>query len=624
MHAVGRDASLTPDTHRCRHESCGRGRSRHTVRGVAHARTSFLSDERVDRTEVRAPILQSWERAKDWLVPADRIDLPFTPGQSGDPRFLDAALPIVHEVADRLASEPVSVILCDAEGVVLERHAGDRTLHRLLDKVWLAPGFSYAEQAVGTNGIGTAVQERRPAQVFGHEHYAEDLTGLACVGYPVHHQATGALLGVVNLTTWRQNANSLLMTTAHNMARRIEQGVADQAGRQELALVRDYFAACAGSRSAVLALGDDLLMMNEQARTLLTPEDQLPLLAEAVEALSDGRRHIVVDLPSGSTARVHCRPGPAGDRGGILKVTLVEGRTRPAGTRLTASSGTCGAVGSGVLWTKCTTTVDRLVQGREWLILSGEAGTGKTTLAVAGHRRCVPTAPLRMWDAADHCRSWVDEIIDELDRRSGGTIVIRHLENLGESSAQALAEALERTRESMNSGHVRVIATITPRRSRPTGHLEPLYSALPHTVEVPPLRHRPEDVADLVPHLISRLAAGASLTVSPDALRLLMRNQWPGNVEQLRRVLTKVVAKRRTGTVTLHDLPPECRSSARRVLTPVEAIECDALVEALIDAGGDRARAAHSLGMSRATVYRKIRDYRIILPSARELATPGP
>jgi transcriptional regulator of acetoin/glycerol metabolism len=74
------------------------------------------------------------------------------------------------------------------------------------------------------------------------------------------------------------------------------------------------------------------------------------------------------------------------------------------------------------------------------------------------------------------------------------------------------------------------------------------------------------------------------------------------------------VARRRTGVLTPEDLPPACRAITRRVLTPLEAIECDAIVEALIDNDGNKAEAARHLGMSRATIYRKIRGYGISIP----------
>jgi transcriptional regulator of acetoin/glycerol metabolism len=94
-------------------------------------------------------------------------------------------------------------------------------------------------------------------------------------------------------------------------------------------------------------------------------------------------------------------------------------------------------------------------------------------------------------------------------------------------------------------------------------------------------------------------------------MRLLMRNRWPGNVEQLYGVLRKITTKRRSGQVEVDDLPPECRATTRRVLTRVEALECDAIVDALAAADGNKTEAARLLHMSRATIYRKIRSYGI-------------
>ena len=64
--------------------------------------------------------------------------------------------------------------------------------------------------------------------------------------------------------------------------------------------------------------------------------------------------------------------------------------------------------------------------------------------------------------------------------------------------------------------------------------------------------------------------------------------------------------------VELADLPPECRATTRRQLTPIEALERDAIVDALSMYDGDKQAAAAALGMSRATIYRKIREYGIV------------
>jgi transcriptional regulator of acetoin/glycerol metabolism len=101
-------------------------------------------------------------------------------------------------------------------------------------------------------------------------------------------------------------------------------------------------------------------------------------------------------------------------------------------------------------------------------------------------------------------------------------------------------------------------------------------------------------------------------------MRVLTHNRWPGNVDQLVAVLRKVVARRRSGLIGVRDLPPECRVTSKRVLTPLESLECDAIVEALMDTSGNKVEAARRLAMSRATIYRKIRDYGISVPTAAQ------
>jgi transcriptional regulator of acetoin/glycerol metabolism len=580
---------------------------------LARARTSFLDEEGVEAGVVREPILASWTRSRVWHVRPDHLELPFEAGPDGETVLTRAAEPVLRDIADLFATEPVSVILCDADGVVLSRRTGDRTLEQHLNRVWLAPGFSYAERFVGTNGIGTALEARGPAQVFGHEHYVDRLEDLACAGAPIRSPVTGKVLGVVDLTCWRRDAGPLLVATAATLTRRIETTLLDQSGRREAAVLGDYLAACRRNRGPVLAVGDDLLMMNDRAREALDPADLEPLVAEASEAVAAGRRHpLVIDLPSGRTARVHCRPTVLGSgiAGGVLDVALIT----PAPAHdlhlvPTPRGPQAAAVGSGAAWSKCCAAVDRHVQAGEWLVLEGEPGSGRTTVARLTHQSRSPAARLRVLRCEDHGPHRAAEIAEEL-AAGGGTLVLAHVDRLPAEAVTELIEVLEPYRDSTAVDRTWVVATLTPSDDR-TPELDELLSCFPRTVTVPPLRHHVEDVAELVPHLLARLGHGRPLSCSPEVMRVLMHNRWPGNVTQLLSVLRKVVARRRTGVIELQDLPPECRSTTRRVLTPLEALECDAIVDALVDAGGNKVEAARRLSMSRATIYRKIRDYGI-------------
>src|SRR3712207_1872882 len=166
-----------------------------------------------------------------------------------------------------------------------------------------------------------------------------------------------------------------------------------------------------------------------------------------------------------------------------------------------------------------------------------------------------------------------------------------------------------------------VVATRGHQPPDDDGDLARLLRCFPRSLHIPPLRHHIEDLRELVPFMISRLTKGGSLSCSAEAMRVLMRNRWAGNIAQLYQTMCKVVANRRTGVITVADLPPECQASTRRVLTPLESIECDVIVQALLSVDGNKVRAAQQLGMSRATIYRKIREYGIRVPLVPEPPT---
>ncbi len=597
------------------HQQPSRRRADRSADNLVRARTSFLVDDKVEDGAVRDTILASWTRSREWDVDIDSVELSCEFHPESDTPLARAAAPVLADVADDLAGEPVSVILTDAEGVVLERRTGDSKLNQHLDKVWLAPGFSYAEKFIGTNGIGTALEGRGPVQVFGHEHYVEGLADLACAGAPIWHPVSGKLMGVIDLTCWRPDAGRFMSTAVERIARQIETALLDQSGPRELALLHDYLAACRRNRGAVFAISPDLVMTNDRARELIDPADQVTLVAGATEAMNTGRRLLLVDLPSGAVARVQVRPSwiDKGESGGVLQVQLAapDIAARSKSVAVAPVTTLPAAVGSGLLWTKCCQAVDRHFHSREWIVLEGETGTGRTTIARATHQMRKPAAHLRVMDAEDYSAAWIAEIDEEL-QTEGGTLVIAHVDRLAETARQTLADALEPYRDSTDPDRTWVVVTAEP------GGMpgDDLLEFFPRTVEVPPLRHHVEDVAELVPHLIARLTRGSELTCSPEAMRVLMRNRWPGNVEQLYQVLRKTVARRRAGAIQPSDLPPETRAITRRVLTPLEAIECDAIVDALLDNNGNKAEAARHLGMSRATIYRKIRGYGISTPES--------
>jgi len=590
---------------------------------IANARERFLSAEPLDGEVIRKPILASWQRSRHFRVAADRIDLRYIREPDPETMLVRAAQPVLRRLHEQLDGQPVSIILTDANGLVLSRLTADHDLERYLESVMLAPGFSYAEELVGTNGIGTALEAGGPAHVFGHEHYAEKLEGLACAGVPLHDPLSGKTIGLIDLTCWRRNADALLLSLVQSTAEQIAQSLAAASCGRDVRLLEEYVRACKRGGGIVLALGNDVVMMNDHARSVLDPGDQQALIDRASEVLSARRSGAVtLELPSGAAARMSCRrvsDGPRAD--GVVQVRLLAvDAVDPGATPGAARSPMYlpGLVGNGVLWLRACRAAEAAYEAAEWFALDGEPGAGKLAVARAVHQRQNPAAAFHVLDAAlaaegsADARTWMAQARAEL-LDGTGVLVIQHVDTLTIRQLHTLASALQEARAQGRQAALRVMVTL--HRDNVRADLTKLLRFFPRTVEVPPLRHHVEDLHELVPFLLARLSQHGRVTCSPQAMQLLQRHSWPGNIEQLWRVLRQVVQSRRSGSIKPKDLPPECWTVSRRLLNPLESIERDAIVASLLDHDGNKVKAAEALGMSRATIYRKIHEYGIVTVS---------
>jgi len=131
-------------------------------------------------------------------------------------------------------------------------------------------------------------------------------------------------------------------------------------------------------------------------------------------------------------------------------------------------------------------------------------------------------------------------------------------------------------------------------------------------IHLPPLRERPEDIPDLVSRLLERHAARAgrpATPVTPEAMRALCRHSWRGNVRELSNVLERALILADDSRIELDQLPPDVREATAPRLSLMDAIERFerahiALVLRLCE--GNREKAAEELGISPATLYRRL------------------
>ncbi|WP_304413321.1 sigma-54-dependent Fis family transcriptional regulator [Mycobacterium sp. URHB0044] len=520
-----------------------------------------------------------------------------------------AAAPVLQRVTEDLATQAVSVVLTSTNGVVLERHAAEVSILNALDAISLAPGYSLAEDVAGTNGIGTALETGRPAYIRGGEHYVGMFTGFACAGSPIRDPMTRRLIGAVNLSCLADESDPLLFALATSASRHIEDRMRVVAHERENALLEAYLQQARRSSGGVLAIGGDMVLMNSQLRLTLDGNEQNVLLEHASDLLSrtvSGTALAV--LPSGRIAKITTadRSTSRGRTNVVFHVDLSDGIGSHS-ARLSRSAHVYipGLAGRNSAWLRCCQQVRQSCRDRDWVMVEGEKGSGRARLAQAVAQDLNPGRTVRVMRAETFPSA--ARLVAELAAESGDddfALVLADVDEIDEDTLDAMTSILV-----TRAGRGWIAATSSS--AHPSGAIKRLLPLLSLTVTVPALRHRIDDLPELVSVLLREITRGADVGLAPDAMRQLSKLPWPGNVSQLRRVLTETVARQRSGVITSDKLPPECRSVTRRKLTQMEALERDAIVRSLQDNGGDKKEAAHALGMSRATIYRKINEYGI-------------
>ena len=530
------------------------------------AREAFLSGN--SPAGVRSEILASWRRCEASGVDPDRLVVPFFPDL--DPKtsklFL-AAEPVLRRFADRLLDTQSSIVLADRRARVLGRWSGDRGLDRTLERTSVACGFSVAESVAGTNGLGTALEEGKPAIVQGSEHFVEPFMGFTCIGSPIRHPITHHIEGGINIACRYKDTNSLVLPMVMEMASAIEDTLYRQASERERALFDSFLRQVASSTMPIVSMSEQFMIANAAAARLLDGSDQAVLWEQAYQAIARrSARSITVHLADNRVIVARCSPVDLGGRS--IGVVIELDPTGLAITRSPSSTAAVAEVASGLIgasraWRELEALVQRAATTPLSLLLVGEPGTGKASLARYAHDLSGIQGPFRIHDAAlvgvDGGEVWLRRLRDDLGS-PGGTVFVHHVALLEGSVADAVSGLLD----GVSDRAPRLMASaMTDAPAEP--RLERLLDRFIVRIAVPPLRERPDDMGALAAEFSRRFANNQPPPrFAPEALQALLRLDWPGNVRQLQNVIAGLMATGRCSDVQLADLPEDVRGQTAR------------------------------------------------------------
>ncbi|WP_067463425.1 helix-turn-helix domain-containing protein, partial [Nocardia amamiensis] len=272
--------------------------------------------------------------------------------------------------------------------------------------------------------------------------------------------------------------------------------------------------------------------------------------------------------------------------------------------RLEPGSGTVAALSRP--WNEAVAAAEQAMTSGRIVAAVGESGSGRATALAQAARRAYPRDRILCagTPAPADVDTWLGLWTPELDK-AHTAVIVRDVDALPIWAAEQLRDLLDR-----HSGTARFAVTAEHFADIPAS----LAARIDTIVPVPALRDRPDDVGVLAAHLTRRVR-GRDLTVSAAAQWALRGYDWPGNVDELSQLVSHLA--NRCDAIDLADLPPRLLAGRTRHLSRIEAFERGEIMRVLSTTSMTMARAAAELGMSRATLYRKIAQYDLHVPRER-------
>jgi transcriptional regulator of acetoin/glycerol metabolism len=570
---------------------------------------------------VRREIVMSWRRSLLSGVDTAGTDLPRDTAAVPPGRLVRAASPVLDRLADEIAGAQAWAFLADRECRLVSHVVGDQALTPLLEDRGAFPGALFSEDVVGTNGLGTAVEQQRPFIVAGSEHFRAYESEATTCGAPVRDPLTGRLAGLLNMNCPYHLTSPLMLPFVTGLAREIEARLRAAYPAGEQPLLDEVTRMWKRRAQAVVVLSEEVFVANAAACTLLNGHagtsggtvgaDHEVLLRNLARGTCAHGRERTVQLTLGpdTVVTARCRPLSLASPFPAAVITLTARAPRSAH----------GAVpGRAARAAGTEHPLEQLTQARAArlpVLVRGERGTGKTELAGRSHDRARGAGPLTVVDCALSGMSpqaWTSQLAEAV-ADPAATVVLQHLDALDPALVPPAAGLIA-------SARAWLVATAGPGPAEELGAVPERFAVI---IDVPPLRHRAADIPGMVTEIIAQLHPQPPRPrCTPEALAVLAGSEWPGNLRQLRQVVATALARSMSCDITVDDLPAGYPGAAPgRHQTGLERAEREALVTALRKAGWDREAAARDLGISRATIYRKLKRHKISDVPARQPST---
>jgi transcriptional activator for dhaKLM operon len=580
------------------------------------------------------------------------------------------ARPVMEDVYQCVQKSGTAILLTNSIGCVLDI-VGDDEILKIMYGWGCGVGCILSEELIGTSSIGLALTERMPVQVAGREHFVQQFhvaTGAAAPMFDI----SGRLLGVLGIVmpVERYHIHSLGLIAA--AARAIEsQRQSDlllaeqnsQLGQLNtilsaisdgiLVLSADYVVVHANNAASQMLGILSKSMMGKQAETLFAMPTFLSKAVLQRKPLIDVEGIINID-----ERKINCLLSLdyVFKSQNELQWIIVTLRSEKKVRKLVQSQVGANATltlddipGDSPQLHRVRSFVRSAAGAQASILIRGEVGTGKNALASAihnaAHRKDGPfvvfscssipnelvISELLGYEEGDES-SHVNGRPSKFELAEGGTLLFQDVDVLPLEAQAVLLNALElgfiQRLGSRRAVEVdaRVIAStsVSMEALIAQGAFRPdlYYRLSTFTVTLPPLRERPRDIPLVVNRILTRFEKqlGYQVLLAPEVMGVFMKYFWPGNIREVEAVLGRAAIQvAGTGVISMADIPASVRrmetahQSVRPLLqvSSLDEMEHEAILLTAQMQRGNVSRMAQVLGVSRTTLWRKLKLFGI-------------
>ncbi|MBB4158249.1 helix-turn-helix domain-containing protein [Streptomyces cinereoruber] len=515
----------------------------------------------------------SWVRSRLYGCPIVEPP-PSTPaGTALDGPLIRAARPVLEQVGRELDGAPAVLVLGDASASVIDIQYADRAVGRMMRDAGIAVGTRVGEERLGTNALATPAVTGRDVLLRGHEHSVAAFSPFVCYGHPVVHPVTHRLEGVFSISYRTENEHPLLRPLGRRVALDIQDRLRLDADHAQQHLLAAFQTAARRRGHAVMAIGQGLVLSTPSALDLLQPADQSAVRAWAETTGPPDETARRLTLASGRTVLLQ-RSRPAGIDGVLIHIAPEQNVPRG--------------------------DADRPLGAARPLLIVGEPGSGRTTEArrAAG----IGASTLDASDVVDQGEQVWARAAERLLGSPGAAVVVENLPYLSERLVALLARFLRGTPRE-------VVLTTTPGDHLESTHA-PIVAVCAARRDLVPLRHRRHEIAPLAARMLADIVGTGRVRLTNETVRILAEQPWHGNLAELSEVVQALADIRSVGDITPSDLPFSHRN-APQPSSPFHKAEREIILTAIEAAGGNKLQAARALGVSRSTLYNRMRALRI-------------